>query len=106
MSELDHRLRAIFAEDPPAANDAAFTMAVMANVARQRFALEVAALSAVTALGGLVLWAVWPLLAPVLVSVSQGLAQGLAPLGAALAIAVGAVVLIGGQADTLLARER
>ena len=57
--------------------------------------------SGVTVLGGVVLWALWPQLAPALATLSQGLA----PLGAALAVGVGAVMLLGGQIEPTFPRE-
>ena len=66
MTDADDRLRALFAQDEPPARDPAFSSAVMAEIARRAFLAEMATLSGVTALGGLVLWAVWPVVAPAL----------------------------------------
>ena len=82
------------AEDLPPQMDPLFSASVMQQVARRKLAAEIVSLSGVTSLGGMVLWALWPQLAPVLATLSQGLA----PLGAALALGIGAVMLLGGPA--------
>ena len=98
----DDRLKALFAYAEPPQRDPAFSSAVMAEVMRRRFMADVAMLSGVSALGGAVLWALWPSLQPALVSISQGLA----PLMVVGSLAIGAVVLLGGrQAPALLGLE-
>ena len=98
----DDRLKALFAYDEPPQRDLAFSSAVMAQVIHRRFMADVATLSGVSALGGAALWALWPLLQPALVAVSQGLA----PLIVAGGLAIGVVVLLGGrQAPALLGLE-
>lgn len=93
MTEADARLRALFAQDEPPARDPAFSTAVMEKVARRRFAVDIARLAGATALGGLVLWAVWPALAPIL----AGLGPDLMPVAACLTLAAGAVLLAEGR---------
>lgn len=93
MTDADDRLKALFGEDELPARDPVFTTAVMETIARRRFYLEVARLSGVTALGGLVLWAVWPVLTPILAD----LVPGLSPVMACLTLAVTAVVLLDGR---------
>ncbi len=98
----DDRLKALFAYDEPPQRDLVFSSAVMAEVMRRRFMADVAMLSGVSALGGAALWALWPLLQPAVVAISQGLA----PLIVACGLATGAVVLLGGrQAPALLGLE-
>ena len=101
MSNLDARVQALFAEDLPPQVDPAFSARVMEEVARRKLFAEVASLSGGAGLSGVVLWALWPQLAPALATLSQGLA----PLGAALALGVGAVMLLGGQIETTFERE-
>ncbi len=101
MSNFDARVQAMFAEDLPPQVDPVFSAGVMERVARRKFLAETASLSGVTVLGGVVLWALWPQLAPALATLSQGLA----PLGAALAVGVGAVMLLGGQIEPTFPRE-
>lgn len=94
----DDRLRALFAYDEPPARDPAFSSAVMEQVMRRRFMADMAFLSGVSALGGTALWALWPSLQPVLVTVSQGLA----PAMVAGALALGAVVVLSGRRPAAL----
>jgi hypothetical protein len=82
MSEADAHLKALFGEDEPPPRDPVFTAAVMAELARRRFRADAAWLAAAAALGGLVLWALWPSLAQVL-----PLTRSLMPVVAALALA-------------------
>jgi FtsH-binding integral membrane protein len=93
MAQADDHLKALFAQDEPPARDAAFSMAVMEQVMRQRFREEVALLCGVSVIGAGVLWLVWPTLQPALVAVSQGLAPALG----AMAIAFCAAVILGGR---------
>lgn len=101
MSRVDAQLQALFAEDLPARVDPAFSAGVMEQVARRRLFAEVGSLSGVAALGGLVLWSLWPHLAPALATLSQGLA----PLGAALALGAGAAMLLNGEFEAEFGRE-
>ena len=89
----DDRLKALFACDEPPARDPAFSAVVMEEVMRRQFMTDVAFLSGVSALGGTALWALWPSLQPVLVTVSQGLA----PAIVAGALALGATVMLSGR---------
>jgi hypothetical protein len=98
----DDRLKALFAYDEPPARDPAFASAVMEEVMRRRFLVDVAMLSGVSALGGMALWALWPSLQPVVVAVAQGLAP--AVVAGALALGTG-VVLSGRRPAALLGLE-
>jgi hypothetical protein len=93
MTDEDLRLRALFAEDEPPARDPAFSAAVMAEVARRRFAIDTALLAAAAAAGGFVLWALWPTLAPMV----ETLSQGLFPVVACLTLAATAVAVLDGR---------
>ena len=94
MTQADDRLKALFAGDEPAARDAAFSMAVMEKVMRRRFYEDVAILCGVSIAGGVALWPLWPVLQPTLVTLSQGFA----PVLGAVALAAGAVMILGGRA--------
>jgi hypothetical protein len=89
----DAHLKALFAEDEPPARDPAFSAAVMADIARRRFVLDVAWLSGVTALGGVVLWALWPVLDPLLAQAGPQLG----PVAAAVTLAIVAVMAVDGR---------
>jgi hypothetical protein len=89
----DAHLKSLFAEDEPPARDPAFSAAVMEKVARRRLLLDVAQLTGVTALGGLVLWAVRPALQPLMVDAGAGLA----PVAAAVTLAVTVMLLLDGR---------
>ena len=84
MTQADDRLMALFARDEPPARDPGFSTAVMERVMRRQFQEEVALLCAVSLVGAVVLWLIWPMLLRALVAVSQGLAP-----------ALGAIVLAG-----------
>ncbi len=58
-------LQALFAADAPPAHDADFVTVVVRRASRQRLAFEIAWAALVAALSALVLWAVGPVLAPV-----------------------------------------
>lgn len=98
MTQADDRLKALFAADAPAARDPVFSTAVMEKVMRRRFQEDVALLSAASIAGGGALWAVWPVLQPALVAVSQGLAPALGALG----LAACAAIILGGRARSAL----
>jgi hypothetical protein len=91
------RLKALFAQDEPPARDPLFTAAVMQEIARRRFYVDVALLAGATLIGGLILWAVGPSLSPVLLN----LAQALAPAAACLTLAAIVVMLAGGRPAAL-----
>jgi len=74
MTQADDRLKVLFAEDEPPTRDPAFSAAVMAEIARRQFRDDVILLSGATLVGGVVLWALWPSLTPVVTSLSQGMA--------------------------------
>ena len=98
MTQADDRLKALFAGDEPPARDPAFSMAVMEKVMRRRFQEDLAILCGVSLAGGAVLWPLWPMLQPALVTLSEGFAPA---LGAA-ALAGCALVMLGGRARTAL----
>lgn len=77
MTSPDDRLAAFFAAEEPPARDPGFQAEVLAGLARRQFLGELSALSGATAVGGVVLWLVWPALAQVLEALSRGLAPGL-----------------------------
>lgn len=89
----DAHLKALFAEDEPPARDPAFSAAVMEAVARRRFVLDVAHLSGATAIGGLVLWGVWPLLGPLLAQAGPQMG----PAAAAVTLAVVTLLALDGR---------
>ena len=94
----DERLKALFALDEPQARDPVFSTEVMARVMRRRFQEDVALLSGATVVGGVALWAIWPVLQPTLVTISQGFAPALG----ALALGASALVIVGGRVRTAL----
>ena len=93
MTQDDVRLKDLFAQDEPPARDPAFSTAVMEKVARRRFVVDVARLSGATALGGLVLWALWPALTPVLTD----LGPALMPVAASVTLAVMVLLALEGR---------
>lgn len=93
MTDADDRLKALFAEDEPPARDPVFAAAVMAEIARRRFLVDMGLLAAATTAGGFVLWALWPVLSPMLTTVSQGLV----PVVACLTLAATAVAVLDGR---------
>src|SRR5690349_11213642 len=93
MSRDDERLKALFALDEPPPRDAGFSTAVMERLMRRRFFEDVAFLSVLTLGGGLGLWVLWPVLQPMLVSVSQGFA----PAVGAIALGVCAWIVLAGR---------
>jgi len=90
MADADDRLKALFAEDEPPARDAVFSAAVMAEVVRRRFIVDMALLATVATASGFLLWALWPSIAPAVATLSQALA----PVGACLTLAAAAVLLL------------
>ena len=90
MTDADDRLKALFAGDEPPARDPAFSAAVMAEVIRRRFVVDMALLATAATAGGFLLWALWPSLQPLVTTV----APALAPVGACLTLAVAAVLLL------------
>ena len=92
MTPHDDRLKALFALDEPPARDPAFSAAVVERLARRRCLQDMAFLAGLSALGGMALWALWPVLHPALTAVSHQLA----PAAWALALAFSAVAILGG----------
>ncbi len=101
MTHADDRLRSLFAEDAPPPRDPAFSAEVMAALARRRFVADMISLAGVAVLGGLLLWAFWPLVGPALTIAGPALA----PLAAALTLAAMAVVLLGRPVAAMLGLE-
>lgn len=93
MPAADDRLKALFALDDPPARDPAFSAAVMEQLMRRRFLEDVAFLSVATVAGGVALAILWPVLEPMLVTVSRGFA----PAIGVLAIGVCAWIVVGGR---------
>ncbi len=93
MPSADERLKALFSLDEPPPRDAAFSMAVMEQVMRRRFQEDVAFLSAATIAGAIALWILWPVLHPMLVTLSQGFA----PAIGAIALGLCAWIVLGGR---------
>jgi hypothetical protein len=100
MTQADDRLKALFAQDEPAARDAVFSTTVMEKVMRRRFQEDVAMLSTVSSVGAAALWFVWPML-QALVAVSQGLAPALG----AVALAACVVLVVSARPDRALGLE-
>jgi hypothetical protein len=90
VNNADDQLRDLFAQDEPPPRDPAFSMAVMARIARRRFLSEVGILSLVSVIGGTVLWSAWPALAANL----GPLIGGLSPVIACAILAIAAVILM------------
>jgi hypothetical protein len=93
MTEADDRLRALFAADEPPARDPAFSAAVLEALAKQRLRDELLVHAGATLIGGAALWALWPVLQPVLVETSQVLFTTVATL----ALAAASVWILGGR---------
>ncbi len=79
----DAVLAALFAADLPPARDPLFQGEVLAGLARRRFAIDLAWLTAACGLGALALGVAWPALSPAL----AGLGRSLAPAAVAAAVA-------------------
>lgn len=95
MTPADDHLKALFAHDEPPPRDPAFQAAVMQRLAKRRCLQDLAFLGGVSALGAVAMWALWPILQPVLTAISGPLAPGAATLAAALS----AVAILGGLGD-------
>jgi hypothetical protein len=93
MSRDDERLKALFALDEPPARDAGFSTAVMEQLMRRRFLEDVGFLSVLTLAGAFGLWVLWPVLHPMLVTLSQGFA----PAVGAIALGVCVWIVVGGR---------
>jgi hypothetical protein len=89
----DARLAALFAADLPPARDPGFQAEVLAGLARRRFAVDLAWLTAACGLGAVLLGVVWPVLSPAL----AGLGRSLAPAAVAAAVAVFVVAVVNGR---------
>lgn len=83
MTQADDRLRALFAAEQPPARDPAFCADTMARVARRRFQQDLALLGLTGLVAATILWAVWPVIAPALRVLSQGLVPAMGALGLA-----------------------
>lgn len=101
MTQADDHLRGLFALDAPGARDAAFSTAVMERVMRRRFQEDVALLCGTSVLGAGGLWALWPVLQPLLMSLSQGLA----PITGALVVAFCFQSILSGRPGSAVALE-
>lgn len=88
MTDAD--LKALFAEDAPPVRDPTFSAAVMEEVIRRRFVTDMALLAMATTAGGFLIWAIWPSLAPLVLT----LREGVATLGACVTVAAVAVALL------------
>jgi len=97
----DDRLKALFADDEPPARDPMFSAAVMAEIARGQFQDDVLLLSGAAVVGGVILWALWPSLTPVVTSLSQAMA----PVAACLTLAAIVIRLAGGRPAAALGFE-
>jgi len=101
MTDADDRLKALFALDEPPARDPGFTTAVMEEIARREFRADMLQLAGVTALGALVLWALWPVVTPILTTASEALL----PAAAGLALAAALTWLAGERPAEALGAE-
>src|SRR5690349_16992723 len=93
MPHADDQLKALFALDEPPPRDPGFSAAVMERVMRRRFLEEMGILSVLAVLGAAALWLLWPVLQPMLVTVSRGFAPALG----AMALGVCAWIVLGGR---------
>jgi hypothetical protein len=98
MTDADDRLRALFAEDEPPARDPAFSAAVIEAIVRRRFLVDLGMLTGLSGVGGAALWALWPVVQPLLVNTSQSLF----PVAGLLAVAAAAVLVLGGRPSETL----
>jgi hypothetical protein len=93
MPHADDRLKALFALDEPPPRDPAFSTSVMEAVMRRRFLEDVGMLSVLSLMGAAALWLLWPVLQPLLVTLSRGFAPALG----AIALGVCAWIVLGGR---------
>lgn len=93
MTRPDDRLAALFAADLPPVRDPSFQAEVLAGLARRRFMVELAWLTAACALGAVALGALWPVLSPPLLD----LGRSLAPAAVAATIAAFIVLVANGR---------
>lgn len=82
------RLAALFAADLPPARDPTFQAEVLAAVARREFQRDLMSLGTLTAVGGALLWVLWPAFSPAFQAIGQGLAPGLICAAVAASVAV------------------
>lgn len=101
MTSADERLRALFAQDEPPARDPAFSAELIERMARHRCLQDVGFLAVLSALGAAVLWGVWPVAQPALVTISSQLA----PTALGLAVALSAVAALTGRPSAVPAAE-
>ena len=101
MTQADDHLRGLFALDAPDARDAAFSTAVMEKVMRRHFQEDVALLCGASVLFAGALWALWPVLQPVL----RSLSLGLAPIAGALVVAFCFQSILSGRPGSAVALE-
>lgn len=85
----DHTLTAFFAQQSPPPRDLAFEARVAAGIARRRVVATIVALMPWTIAASVLLWALAPLLGPVV----DGLSQTLAPAAAILTLTALAVAV-------------
>lgn len=97
----DDRLKSLFAQDEPPARDPAFSTAVTERLVRRRWLQDLGLLAGLTLVGGVALWATWPVLHPALTAVSDRLA----PAAWALALAFSAVAILGGLGERAVVVE-
>jgi hypothetical protein len=84
MTAADDRLKALFAQDEPPPRDPAFSAAVIERLERRRCLYDLLFLAVVSGLGGVALWALWPVLEPAVVALSGRLSQAAVALVLAL----------------------
>lgn len=71
MTADDVRLKALFAQDEPPARDPEFSTAVMAAVARRKFASDVSLIAGGSVVLAAALWFAWPVVQPMLAPLSD-----------------------------------
>jgi hypothetical protein len=87
VSDPDTLLADLWAQDEPPARDPAFVLAAMERIEQRRFWLGLLSLAPPTLAASLILWALAPVLG-VLMSALPGGSSALAPLAAALVMAL------------------
>ena len=92
MTDAESRLAVFFGEDGLAQHDHLFALAVAERLARRRFHAGLLWLAGVSALGGLIFWALAPSLGAWLVYIAVDPAA-LAPVAVGLVIAASLVVI-------------